>query len=166
VAEARLAIIGDTHFPRGSRRLPDECVRHLATADLILHTGDHCSAASLEELRALGPPVEAVYGNADEGQLRATLPREHVVRIGGVCIGMTHAPGPEAGREARLLRMFPNCAAIVYGHTHIPQVKRNEGVWILNPGSPTERRRAPDRTMLQLTINGGRLTRPKLITLP
>jgi putative phosphoesterase len=133
-------------------------------ADLILHTGDHCSAASLEELRALGP-VEAVYGNADEDQLRATLPREHVVSIGGVCIGMTHMPGPEAGRETRLLRMFPDCAAIVYGHTHIPQVKRSEGVWILNPGSPTERRRAPDRTMLQLTINGGRLTRPKLITL-
>ena len=135
-------------------------------ADLILHTGDHCSAASLTELRALGPPVEAVCGNADEVQLRVALPRDHVVSIGGVRIGMTHVSGPEAGRETRLLRKFPNCAAIVYGHTHTPQVKRSEAVWILNPGSPTERRRAPDRTMLELTINGGRLTRPKLITLP
>jgi uncharacterized protein len=134
-------------------------------ADLILHTGDHCSVASLQELRALGPPVEAVFGNADDAQLRATLPRERVVSIGGVRIGMTHVPGPKVARETRLLRVFPDCVAIVYGHTHIPQVERVEGVWILNPGSPTERRRAPDRTMLELTIKGGRLTRPKLIAL-
>jgi uncharacterized protein len=166
VPDARLAIIGDTHLPRGPRRLPQECVRRLVMADLILHTGDHCSVESLEELRALGPPVEAVFGNADDAQLRATLPQEHVVSIGGVRIGITHAPGPEPGRETRLLNIFPDCAAIVYGHTHVPQVQRLEGVWILNPGSPTERRRAPARTMLELSINGGRPTRPNLIALP
>jgi uncharacterized protein len=166
VPDARLAIVGDTHLPRGSRRLPEECVKRLAAADLIIHTGDHCSLGSLEELRALGPPVEAVYGNADDAQLRATLPQKHVVSIAGVRIGVTHVPGPERGRETRLLGMFPDCAVIVYGHTHIPQVQRIEGVWILNPGSPTERRGAPARTMLELTIKANRQTRPELIALP
>ena len=162
----RLSVIGDTHLPRGSRTLPDECVRRLRVADLILHTGDHSSVASLEELRALGPPVEAVYGNADEPELRSMLPRAVVVDAGGASIGMTHIPGPRRGREERLLLRFPGCAAIVYGHTHVPQVERVGGVWILNPGSPTERRRAPARTMLEVTVVRGRPTRPRLIPLP
>jgi putative phosphoesterase len=111
----------------------------------------------LEELRALGPPVEAVYGNVDEPELRALLPKARVVEVGEARVGMTHVPGPRAGREARLAARFPGCGAVVYGHTHIPQVERVDGVWILNPGSPTERRRAPMKTMLELAVEGGEL---------
>jgi putative phosphoesterase len=150
-----LAVIGDTHLPRGSRTLPDECVRRLRAADLILHTGDHSSVASLEQLRSYGPPVHAVHGNADEPGLRALLPAELVVEVAGARIGMTHAPGPRAGREERLRTRFPGCDAIVYGHTHVPQVERVGGVWVLNPGSPTERRSSPARTMLELRVDGG-----------
>lgn len=160
-----VAVVGDTHLPRGSRALPDECVRRLRAADLILHTGDHSSVASLEELRSLGPPVEAVYGNADEPALRAQLPKELVVEPGGVRIGMTHVPGPRLGREQRLRVRFPGCAAVVYGHTHVPQVDLDDGVWILNPGSPTERRSHPAWTMLELRIRDGGLE-PSLIELP
>jgi putative phosphoesterase len=160
-----VAVIGDTHFPRGSRELPDDCVRRLRAADLILHTGDHSSLASFEALRALGRPVEAVFGNADEPALRELLPKELLVEPGGVRIGMTHVPGPRAGREQRLRARFPDCAAILYGHTHVPQVELDEGVWILNPGSPTERRSAPTWTMLELRIGRGRLE-PSLIQLP
>jgi uncharacterized protein len=162
----RLAIIADTHLPRGTRTLPAECLRRLTVSDLILHAGDHCSVASLEELRALGPPVEAVHGNADEPELRSTLPRSHVVCIGGISIGMTHIAGPAAGRVDRLISEFPTCAAIVYGHTHAPHVNQVGDVWILNPGSPTERRRGPVRSMIELTIEAGSLIRPKLIPLP
>ena len=157
-------MIADTHLPRGSRRLPDECVRRLRAADLILHAGDHSSLASLEELRALGPPVEAVHGNIDEQALRASLPEELVVRAAGFRIGMTHDAGPAAGREARLAARFPGCAAVVYGHTHLPQVVRHADIWILNPGSPTERRRAETRAMLELTIAADELA-PELIRL-
>jgi uncharacterized protein len=159
-----IAVSADTHLPRGSRVLPLECVRRLAAADLILHAGDHSSVASLRELRALGPPVEAVYGNADEPTLRATLPEEVVVESGGLRIGLVHVAGPRVGREQRLLRRFPACAAVVYGHTHLPQVELHAGVWILNPGSPTERRRAPARTMLELRVDGGEVA-PRLIEL-
>jgi len=158
-------VIADTHLPRGARRLPEECVARLQAADLILHAGDHSTLAFLEELRSLGPPVEAVYGNVDEPALREALPNELVIEAACARIGMTHVPGPSAGREARLAVRFPGCTAIVYGHTHRPQVEHHHGIWILNPGSPTERRRAPARTMLELTIDGGEIT-PELIELP
>jgi uncharacterized protein len=150
-------------MPRGARTLPDECVRRCDAADLILHLGDVVAAPVLDELRALGP-VEAVHGNMDEPALRETLPQRHVVEVDGVRIGMVHVPGPREGREARLVGWFPGCGAVVYGHTHAPQVEEHEGVWILNPGSPTERRRAPERSMLELLIEGTKLE-PTLIPL-
>jgi putative phosphoesterase len=159
----RVAVIADTHLPRGTRRIPDECLRRLERADLILHAGDVVAAAVLDELRELGR-VEAVFGNMDEAALRESLPKEVVVEVGGARIGMVHVPGPRAGREVRLAARFPGCAAVVYGHTHVPQVERHEGVWILNPGSPTERRSAPVHSMLELEVEGGEI-RSELVTL-
>ncbi len=110
----------------------------------------------LRELEAYAP-VEAVVGNMDEAALQAQLPERRVVEVEGVRIGMVHIPGPRAGREARLLGWFPGCEAVVYGHTHVPQLERHGGVWVLNPGSPTERRRAPSRSMLVFTVERGSL---------
>jgi putative phosphoesterase len=151
----RIAVISDTHMPKGGRRLPDACVERLRAADLILHGGDLVSAAFLEELAALGPPVAAVLGNVDEPALAEVLPRERVVEAGEARIAMVHNGGPRAGREVRLAARFPGCAAVVYGHSHIPQVERHDGIWILNPGSPTDRRKAPARTMIELQIEAG-----------
>jgi putative phosphoesterase len=159
-----VAVISDTHLPRATRALPAACVERLVRADLILHAGDVVAASFLEELCALGPPVEAVYGNMDEPELRETLPKEHVVEAGGARIGMVHIPGPRAGREARLAARFPGCDAVVYGHTHVPQVERFEGLWILNSGSPTERRKAPWHSLLELRIEAGVVT-PELVRL-
>jgi putative phosphoesterase len=134
----------------------------MRAADLILHGGDVATVAALEELRALGPPVHAVAGNVDEPALQAELPPELVVEVGQVKIAMTHIPGPARGREQRLRARFPSADAIVYGHTHMPQVDELGGVWILNPGSPTERRRAPARTMIVLEIRRRKI-RPELL---
>jgi putative phosphoesterase len=133
--------------------LPDACLERLRAADLILHAGDFVSLAFFEELRRLGPPLEGVYGNMDEPALREVLPRERVLEVGGARIGMVHIPGPRAGREGRLVGRFPDCHAIVYGHTHVPQLERHDGVWILNPGSPTERRSAPAHSMLVVRVD-------------
>jgi hypothetical protein len=151
-------------MPRGARTLPEACVQRLRAADLILHGGDITGEAFLEELLALGPPVEAVYGNMDDPALKASLPKERVVEIADLRIGMVHVPGPRVGREARLVARFPGCDAIVYGHTHVPQVERHDGVWILNPGSPTERRSSPERTMLELEVGEQDLA-PQLVSL-
>jgi putative phosphoesterase len=159
-----LAVVADTHMPRGGRRLPDACVGRLRAADLILHAGDLVAEAVFEELAALGPPVHAVHGNMDDAALRERLPRTLVVDAGGLRIGMTHDPGPRVGREERLAARFPGGAVVVYGHTHEPQVGRAGDVWILNPGSPTERRRAPSHTMLVLEVAGNRIE-PELVVL-
>jgi putative phosphoesterase len=157
-----VAVIADTHLPRGARRLPGECVARLRAADLILHAGDVVATSVLEDLAALGPQLHAVHGNMDDAALQRSLPDTLVVEAGGLRIGMTHDPGPRVGREERLARRFPGCAAVVYGHTHIPQVEQVGETWILNPGSPTERRRAPAHTMLVLGVEHGQI-RPELI---
>lgn len=109
--------------------------------------------------------MEAVHGNADEPSLRAVLPAELTVTVEGVRIGMTHAPGPASGREVRLAERFRSCDVVVYGHTHVPRLARVGRQWIVNPGSPTERRRAPARSMLELKVRGDDL-RPRLVDLP
>jgi putative phosphoesterase len=152
-------------MPRGSRRLPDACLERLREADLVLHAGDLVSAAFLAELESLGPPVHAVHGNMDEPVLRRVLPAVQVVEAGGARIAMLHDAGPRAGREARLAARFPGCDAVVYGHTHVPQLDRSTGAWVLNPGSPTERRSAPARSMLVVRAENGTLE-PSLVDLP
>jgi predicted phosphodiesterase len=93
----------------------------------------------------------------DEPALREVLPGTRVVDADGARIAMVHDAGPRAGREARLAARFAGCDAVVYGHTHVPQVERHRAVWILNPGSPTERRRAPERSMLLVRAGRGGL---------
>ena len=159
----QVAVLSDTHMPRGSRRLPEACVALLGRADLILHAGDFTAAGVLAQLQELGP-VEAVHGNMDDAELHASLPERQVVEAGPVRIGMLHDAGRREGREARLVAAFLGCAAVVYGHSHLPQVSRHQDVWILNPGSPTERRRAPQPTMIALELEGEEL-RPRLIAL-
>jgi len=155
--------IADTHLPRGERRLPDACLSELRRSDLIVHAGDFTAASVLEELEAIAP-VSAVYGNMDEPALKEMLPERLVIEVEGARIGLVHIPGPRTGREKRLAAWFPGCAAVVYGHTHAPQVERHEALWVLNPGSPTERRRAPMRSMLVLEVRAGRVE-PRLVEL-
>lgn len=150
-------------MPRGTRRLPRECLRRLETAELILHAGDFVRTAVLEELRELAP-VQAVAGNMDEAALLETLPERRVVEVEGARIGMVHVPGPGVGRAERLAGVFPGCGAVVYGHTHVPEVTRLGETWILNPGSPTERRSSPVHSMLMLEVDSGEI-RPELVTL-
>jgi uncharacterized protein len=159
-----IAVVSDTHLPRGTRALPGGCVERLRAADLIVHAGDLTSVAFLEELRGFGPPVVAVAGNVDAPAVRALLPERAEVEADGVRIGVVHDAGPRAGREARLVAAFPGCAAVVYGHSHLPQVELHDGVWILNPGSPTERRRSPARSMIELEVGDGGL-HPLLVDL-
>jgi putative phosphoesterase len=128
----------------------------MGEADAILHAGDFVSLAVYEELGELAP-VTGVAGNMDEAGLRAVLPERRVVRLEGVRIGMVHDAGPALGRAKRLLEAFPGCAAVVYGHTHMPEARKLGETWVLNPGSPTERRSAPNRGMLVLEIEGGAL---------
>jgi hypothetical protein len=154
----RLAIVSDTHLPRGSRALPPACVQQLRAADAILHAGDFIEVSVLREIQALGPPVHAVRGNVDAADLQARLPLTRVVEAAGARIAMIHDAGPAAGRLARLRRRFPEADAVVFGHSHIPLLEEAAGFAIFNPGSPTERRRSPHHTMGIATVDNARIT--------
>jgi uncharacterized protein len=154
----RLAIISDTHLPRGGRTLPAACLEHLRAADAILHAGDFIEVAVLEELESLGPPVHAVRGNVDSAALQARLPLTRIVAAGDAQIAMLHDAGPAGGRLERLRRRFPQAQAAVFGHSHIPLLETSRGFTIFNPGSPTERRRSPQHTMGLASADHGEIT--------
>jgi uncharacterized protein len=154
-----IALLGDTHMPRGGRTLPDGCLRVLDAADLVLHVGDFTDDSVLALLEAYAP-VHAVRGNMDGWPLRERLPERVTVEAEGLRIGLVHDAGPAARRHARLRGWFPGCGLVAYGHTHLPEVAFADGVWIVNPGSPTERRRASGHTMAVV-----REGRPELVSL-
>ncbi|HEX3978796.1 MAG TPA: metallophosphoesterase family protein [Solirubrobacteraceae bacterium] len=143
-----IAIISDTHLPRGARALPDACVQRLKAADLIIHAGDFSRVEVLEELREFGPVI-AVHGNTDDALLRAALPESTVLAAGdGHRLAVIHDAGPAPGRLRRLQRKFPGADAVVFGHSHIPLHERaRDGFQIFNPGSATDRRRQRHHTM-------------------
>jgi len=152
-----IAVISDTHLPRGARRLPEACVARLRVADLILHAGDLIRLSVLRELESYGP-VAAVHGNVDDVEVRAALPSSASVEAGGARIGLVHDAGPAKGRLERLRRRFPDADAVVFGHSHIPLHEHApDGFQIFNPGSPTDRRRAPEHTMGIATVQDGRV---------
>jgi uncharacterized protein len=153
----QLAIISDTHMPRRGRALPAACVERLRAADAILHAGDLAELEVLGMLEALGPPVHAVRGNVDSPELQARLPAARMVEAEGARIAMLHDAGPATGRLARMRRRFPEAHAVVFGHSHIPLHEEGDGFAIFNPGSPTERRRAPHHTMGIATAERGAL---------
>jgi uncharacterized protein len=162
----RLAVISDTHMPKGERALPVACLERCADADVILHGGDVNDLCTLHQLKTLGPPVHAVWGNNCTEEVRAAIPKELVVEIGGVRIGMIHIGGPSAGRAERLERRFPGCGLVIYGHSHVPEHTITAGgTHVVNPGSPTERRTSPHCSMAMVTLAGGAVDTVEILPL-
>jgi uncharacterized protein len=157
-AAVRLAVIADTHMPRGRRRLPQRCVSLLREADLVIHAGDFSSVSAHEEIAALSSRLAAVHGNVDEPELRARLPERLELELAEARIAVVHDAGPARGRLARLRRAFPAADAVIFGHSHIPLHERDSGFQIFNPGSPTERRRSPSHTIGLVEVAGGAVT--------
>ena len=154
----RIAVISDTHMPRGRRRLPEACLARLQAADLIIHAGDLIELDVLNDLKRYAP-VKAVHGNADDAAVRAALPQTVSLSVEGVRIAVVHDAGPARGRLTRLRSSFPDADAVIFGHSHLPLHERaQDGFQIFNPGSPTERRRAPARTMGIARASAGKLT--------
>jgi uncharacterized protein len=152
-----IAVIADTHMPRGNRRLPERCLELICAAEALIHAGDFFALSVLIELRALCPTVLAVRGNVDEPALRRALPEELELELGGHTVALVHDAGPAKGRLARMRGRFPAAEAVVFGHSHLPLHEKQGDFQIFNPGSPTERRRAPCASMGLLTCSGARL---------
>jgi uncharacterized protein len=152
-----LAVISDTHLPRGTRALPAACIGRLCSADVIVHAGDLTSLSVLDELRSYGEVV-GVHGNVDDPQVMAALPAELELDVDGCRLAVIHDAGRRVGRLERLRRRFPAADAVIFGHSHVPLHERaSDGFQIFNPGSPTDRRRAPHHTMGTARATEGRV---------
>ena len=162
----RIVVLSDTHAPRFWKRCPPAVAEHLLTAEVILHAGDVCVASVLEELAAYAP-VHAVVGNNDGPDVAAWGATETAeLDLTGLRVGMIHDAGPKEGRLARLRRRFPGADLVVFGHSHIPLQAVDGNFRIFNPGSPTDKRRQPHRTLGLLEIEDGHLSRAEIVTLP
>lgn len=158
----RALLLSDTHIgpSRPGRRLPDRVYDLLAGTDVVLHAGDVTAPDLLHELAGFAP-VHAVLGNND---LELRLPERLEVDVDGVRVAMVHDSGPAAGRARRLRRWFPDADVVVFGHSHLPWREVDPGGQLhLNPGSPTERRRAPARTVITLEVDGGEVVADELV---
>ena len=153
-----IAIVSYTHMPKGKRELPERCVEICRKSDLIIHGGDFMETSILELFRSFGPPVTAVHGNVDSKELRNWLPESTTVEVESVRIGLIHDSGPKQGRLDRMRKLFPDHDAVVFGHSHLPLHEQEDGFQIFNPGSPTERRRSPFKSMGLAMVNEGRLS--------
>ena len=159
----KIAAISDTHAPRRWKSCPPRVAEHLRDADVILHAGDVCTAAVLDELAGYAP-VHAVLGNNDGPDVAAWgAPETLDLDVAGLRVSMIHDSGPAAGRLRRMRRRFPDAGLVVFGHSHIPLDESGGGLRIFNPGSPTDRRRQPHGTIGLLTVAGGRLERARIV---
>jgi putative phosphoesterase len=156
-------VISDTHLqPGSSRALSPPALDWLLRADVVLHAGDVVAPEVLDELRAMAP-VHAVLGNNDH-RLARLLPETLLLDLAGVSVGMIHDSGPRAGRAARLRARFPTADVVVFGHSHLPLIEEGiDGQLLFNPGSPTDRRRAPTHTIGLLELDAGAVVRAELV---
>lgn len=162
----RVVALSDTHAPRFWKRCPPAVARHLEGADLVLHAGDVCRAEVLDELAAFAP-VRVVLGNNDGPDVAAWgAPETLDLVLDGLRVSMVHDSGPASGRLARLRRRFPGADLVVFGHSHIPWDQSGDGLRVVNPGSPTDRRRQPSGTLATLDIDDGRLLDVTIHELP
>jgi hypothetical protein len=156
-------VLADTHSPRRWRSCPPVVAAQLQDADLILHAGDVCTAATLDELAGYAP-VRAVRGNNDGPDVAAWgAPDTLELDLAGLSVAMLHDSGPAPGRPARMRRRFPGADLVVFGHSHIPLDHTENGQRIFNPGSPTDRRRQPRGTIGILQIEHGRLLSAEIL---
>ncbi|MEW1830922.1 metallophosphoesterase [Streptomyces sp. NPDC088196] len=163
----RLLLMSDTHLPKRAKELPAQLLAELPRADVVFHAGDWVDTATLDLLESRSQRLIGVYGNNDGPELRARLPELAYAKLGGLRFGAVHETGATQGREARCAALYPDLDVLIFGHSHIPwDTTAAGGLRLLNPGSPTDRRRQPYCTYMTATVNDGRLTDLVLHRLP
>ena len=155
----RLLLIADTHVPKRARDLLARVWDEVASADVVIHAGDWVEPALLDTLEARAKRLIACWGNNDGAELRRRLPERADVTLGGLRFTVTHETGAASGREARMAKMYPDTDVLVFGHSHIPwDTRAKTGLRLLNPGSPTDRRRQEFCTYMTATVHDGELS--------
>jgi putative phosphoesterase len=155
----RLLLLADTHVPRRARDLPAQVWSEVTKADVVFHAGDWVAAQLLDALAAKAARLVACWGNNDGPALRSRLPQRADALLEGLHFTVVHETGSATGREARMSRLYPDSDVLIFGHSHIPwDTTSSTGLRLLNPGSPTDRRRQPSCTYMTATVEDGELT--------
>ncbi|HKV19041.1 MAG TPA: metallophosphoesterase [Mycobacterium sp.] len=155
----RLLLIADTHVPKRARDLPQQVWDEVAEADVVVHAGDWVEPALLDALEGKARRLIACWGNNDGEELRARLPERADATLEGVRFTVVHETGASGGRDARMATLYPDTDVLVFGHSHIPwDTTATTGLRLLNPGSPTDRRRQPFCTYMTATVADGMLS--------
>ncbi|GBE63853.1 phosphoesterase [Mycobacterium sp. MFM001] len=155
----RLLLLADTHVPLRARDLPAQVWEEVDKADVVFHAGDWVAPELLDTLDSRAARLVACWGNNDGPVLRSRLPERADVTLGGLRFTVVHETGSAAGREARMSRLYPDTDVLVFGHSHIPwDTTTKSGLRLLNPGSPTDRRRQPSCTYMTAAVDNGVLT--------
>jgi uncharacterized protein len=163
----KIVVMADTHVPKRARALPDAVWSAVDDADVVFHAGDWVDVATLDALDARAARIVGVVGNNDGPELRARLPELASITLHGIRFAMVHETGPAVGREARADVAFPDADVLFFGHSHIPWDTRTPGgLRLLNPGSPTDRRRQPVATFLTAEIIDSALANVVLVPIP
>ena len=163
----RLVLTSDTHLPQRARDLPTALWTAIDAADVVVHAGDWVNVAALDAIAGRSATLVACYGNNDGPALRARLPEIAYATVDGLRVAVVHETGPAAGRTERCAARFPDTDLLVFGHSHIPwDTTAATGLRLLNPGSPTDRRRQPYATFMTATVTAGRLADVRLHNLP
>ena len=165
-APTDLLLLADTHVPLRARDLPGRVWEEIEAADLVVHAGDWVGVDLLDAVEARTRRLVAVHGNNDGPEIRARLPEVARVDLGGLRLGVVHETGARARREERMRAAYPDLDLLVFGHSHIPWDTEHEGLRLLNPGSPTDRRRQPFCTYLTCRVVDGVLRDVELHRLP
>jgi uncharacterized protein len=163
MGRVELLLMSDTHVPGRRRAVPEPLWRAVDAADVVVHAGDWVGEGLLDELAARSRRLIGVYGNNDGPALRARLPEVATADLDGLRLAVVHETGATAGRERRCAARFPDTDVLVFGHSHIPwDSTTGSGLRLLNPGSPTDRRRQPTHTWMTARVDGGRLGEVRL----
>ena len=164
----QLLIMADTHVPKRARDLPSHLWAAVDEADVVVHAGDWVDVRLLDELERRAGRLVAVYGNNDGPALSSRLPLLARVELDGLRLGVVHETGDAKGRERRCDELYgDDLDVLVFGHSHIPwDTVTPRGLRLLNPGSPTDRRRQPHCTYLTARVDDGELHDVVLHRLP
>ena len=166
MSRLHLLLLADTHVPARARDIPAQVWDEVERADVVIHAGDWVAASLLDELEGRARRLIAVYGNNDGPELRRRLPEVARAELSGMRWGVVHETGSRVRRGERMRAAYPDLDVLVFGHSHIPWDSEYDGLRLLNPGSPTDRRREPHCTYLTATVEEGAFIALDLHRLP
>lgn len=138
----KIGVIADTHLSKHLYKMEDLLKLHLKNVDMIIHAGDYKNPKVVEMLEKQKKFI-GVWGNNDGDSVKDKVREKEIITIEGYKIGIFHGHGTNKNTMERAYEVFKedHVDIIIFGHSHLPIIKTLNKVLMLNPGSPTSKRK-------------------------